>query len=180
MTTDDRPRRNGIPLVSKRRWAQGERGGLRPISKKRRESMKDMAMNVPTKDRRCELLPLLAGVSGWIAYRNDSWHPTDPLWSVVDRHHPFSQRWHDQPWNVVLACRPVHEWCENVWCTAGQLVCMVALHRAGRFDPVEAKRRLLKCPLGTLESWMSWKLFDREAVLKLYAIELLDYYGRAA
>lgn len=137
-------------------------------------------MDLPQKDRQCELLPLLAGVGGWIKYRS-CWHARHPEWSVVDRHHVFGQRWHDEPWNLVLACRPAHTFCEEAWQQAGQVVCMLALHRSGRFDPAAVRDNIKPDPLWQVEHWLcEEKLFDKEPALKLFAMELLDFYGRLA
>lgn len=138
-------------------------------------------MDVPRSQRTCELLPYLAGVSGWIKYRN-CWDDSDPLWQTIDRHHVFRNRSScDEPWNIVLACRPVHQFVQEAWQQAGQVVCMIALHRAGRLDPRAMSANIKPDPLWQVENWLdNERLFDREPMLKLYSMELLDYYGRAA
>lgn len=124
----------------------------------------------------CELLPLLRGVVAW-----ENFNSCYPEWAflTLDPHHVHGNRWFDEPWNVVTACRVAHEFCHDCWQKAGVLIGMTALQRAGRLDLPRTIAALRYDPLARLAAWIGDGIFAGEPLLRRYADELLAAYGRS-
>lgn len=97
--------KRGGPLRRKKR--------LEPFGKRaKRQAETPRAMDVPQKERRCELTDYLAPLkTKWPGFRfHNRFHPQR---GVVDRHHVYKQRHHDHDFMVVHAERIAHEFCEK-------------------------------------------------------------------
>ena len=154
---------------------------LRPYGKRaKRQAETPRAMDVPQKERRCELADYLACVSTWQGWCERNKH-LPGAW-VIERHHVFSQRHHDHEWSVVLASKAAHRFCHE-FPKIGKLVGMWALHKAGRFDHQAARTALGYDPIAFVGVWLEPSPgeigeYDGEPMLTSYAKKLIAHYGK--
>lgn len=146
MPTDDRPRVNGLPVMSKRRWAEFKAGKKpaprKPLRSKPKARSKAVAAYMAMHPH-CELTTrrgpngrLPGGLLDWLD--PPGWREFKRVWSghelekVLDPHHVFGSENGDHVWNLIVVRRPAHDFVQGT--RIGRLVCVAMKVLKGEYD----------------------------------------------
>jgi hypothetical protein len=169
---DDRPRRNGLPLFSKKRWEEGKRSTFNP-PKKTGKSAEQKAYEETHQS--CEVSDTLQRIAGeeWLAYclRNVN---ASVLWNTYETHHVYRRQYGDDRWNLIRCLTGAHKFGhENP--PLFRLACVLAKEAKGELEIEAALVRLNKNPLGLIANDLeNGKFYGKAAAA---AQRLCDKYG---
>lgn len=180
---DDRPRVNGLPTMSKKKWAEFKATGRLPRSSRPQgKSKEQLAYEAENRVRamregrsECEIRAVLEDIGGlaWIDFKRRNRDATF-LWNQHETAHIHRREFGDHDWNMMRALKGCHVFAHEKPRLA-LLAFIIGKDREGWIDWDAVFLRLGKYPMGYIVKYFEEGAYN--GIAAGHAQRLCEKYG---